>query len=200
MAIFDFIRQNATELLGFVTGAACVWLIVKENIWNWPIGIANNLFYIFLFFRAGLFADVGLQGFYITIGLYGWWNWLHGGRGDSDLPISRTGAVEGLLLVTGTGLLTACLAFLLIRFTPSTVPWWDGLTTALSITAQWMMAKKKLEHWLFWIVTDALSIGLFIYKHLYLTAGLYFIFGIMCALGLRQWMRTWRTGQDLETA
>ncbi len=188
----DYIRQNATEWLGFLTGAACVWLIVKENIWNWPIGITNNLFFIFLFFRAGLFADAGLQGFYILIGLYGWWNWLHGGRGDSELPISRTRPMEGLLLLIGTGTLTFILALLLIRFTPSTVPWWDALTTAISIIAQWMMTKKKLEHWAFWITTDALSIGLFIYKRLYLTAALYLIFGIMCGVGWTQWTRTWR--------
>ncbi len=192
----DYIRQNATELLGFFTGAACVWLIVRENIWNWPIGIANNLFFIFLFFRAGLFADVGLQCFYIVLGVYGWWHWLHGGRGDSELPITRTRPLEGLLNLAGTGTLTLILAFLLIRFTPSTVPWWDALTTSLSIIAQWMMTRKKLEHWWFWIAANALSIGLFIYKHLYLTAALYLIFGIMCAIGWMKWKQTWRAEQN----
>ena len=200
MAFLDYIQQNTTELLGFFTGAACVWLIVRENIWNWPIGIANNLFFIFLFFRAGLFADVGLQGFYIVLGSYGWWHWLHGGQGDSELPISLTTPQGTLLNLVGTGVLTALLAFLLIRFTPSTVPWWDALTTALSITAQWLMTRKKLEHWWFWIATDALSIGLFVYKHLYLTAVLYLIFGIMCAVGLRQWTKTMRDAQTPEAA
>ena len=70
--------MNWTELLGFITGAICVWLQVKENVWNWPAGIANNIFYVVVFWRSGLYADSLLQWFYILISIYGWWNWLRG--------------------------------------------------------------------------------------------------------------------------
>jgi nicotinamide mononucleotide transporter len=79
-AALNFLVANWTELLGSLTGAFCVWLLVNENIWNWSIGIANNIFYVFIFFKAGLFADMGLQFVHVSIALYGWWNWLYVGN------------------------------------------------------------------------------------------------------------------------
>src|SRR5882724_2106373 len=87
--VLNFISGNWTEILGFVTGAVCVWLLVKENIWTWPTGIANNIFYIFIFLHSGLYADMGLQFVYIAIAIYGWWNWLHGGKNRSALTVNH---------------------------------------------------------------------------------------------------------------
>ncbi len=185
--VLDFLVANRIELLGSITGALCVWLLVKQNIWNWPIGIANNIFYVIVFFRSGLFADMGLQFVYIAIALYGWWNWLHGGRNDSELSVSGATprALLGYMAMMGSA--TAVLYYLLHRFTPSTVPFADGLTTAMFLTAQYMMSRKIVENWWFWIIGDTLVIGLYVYKHLYLTSALYVIFLVMCVMGLRQW-------------
>ena len=76
---------NSTELLGFITGAACVWMVARQNIWNWPLGILNNLFFLLLFWTTGLYADSGLQIVYITLAIYGWWLWLHGGQARATL-------------------------------------------------------------------------------------------------------------------
>jgi nicotinamide mononucleotide transporter len=190
--LLAYLRANALELLGFGTGAACVWLIARQNIWNWPLGLANNLLFMVLFTRTGLYADVGLQGFYVVIGIYGWWHWLHGGQDHGALKVSRTPLREGLLAAGLTALGIAGLVLLLRRFTNSTVPVPDATVTGLSVAAQVLMARKRLENWWVWIVANLLSIGLLITKHLYITAGLYAVFLAICVLGLVEWTRSWR--------
>jgi nicotinamide mononucleotide transporter len=191
-AVFDFVLANRIELLGSITGALCVWLLIKQNIWNWPTGIANNIFYIVVFFQSGLYADMGLQFVYIAIALYGWWNWLHGGRDHSEPTVNRASrpALFGYMAMAAVA--TGILYFLLHRYTPSTVPLADGLTTALFLTAQYMMSRKILQNWWFWIVGDVLVIGLYIYKHLYLTSVLYAIFTAMCVIALIEWQKAER--------
>ncbi len=175
------------EILGFVSGAACVLLAARQNIWNWPIGIANNIFYIIVFLRSGLYADSGLQVFYIVISIYGWWRWLHAETGALQQPVTRTRRQIWLVLAVLTPLAWAGLYQLLHRFTNSTVPLCDSLTTALSLTAQYMMGRKLIENWIVWIVADVIYIGLYIYKALYLTSALYAIFIVMCVMGYRGW-------------
>jgi nicotinamide mononucleotide transporter len=176
-----------TELLGFITGAICVWLQVKENVWNWPAGIANNIFYIVVFWRSGLYADSLLQWIYIAISAYGWWNWLRGGAEHSRLKISHTSSAATLAYAALTACGTVLFYELLRRYTNSTVPIWDGLTTAMSLTAQYMLTRKLVENWWWWIVVDVIYIALYVYKHLLLTSVLYAIFLAMCIMGLRRW-------------
>ena len=195
-----YLVANWQELVGFVTGAVCVWLLVKENIWNWPVGITNNIFYVIIFYHSGLFADAGLQFVYIAISIYGWWNWLHGGRNHSELSVSRVSATGWLGYLGMAAVSTAVLYWLLRTFTPSTVPFADGLTTALFLTAQYMMSRKLVENWWFWIVGDVLVIALYIYKHLYLTAGLYLIFLAMCIAGLLEWQARAEERSELSVA
>jgi nicotinamide mononucleotide transporter len=177
------------EIFGFITGAACVALLVRQNIWNWPLGITNNLVFILLFYRTGLYADVGLQGFYIAISIYGWWSWLHGGRDHGALRVSRVGPATGVLLALVVAAMTALLTWLLRRYTNSTVPVLDSLITALSLVAQFMMTRKWLENWLVWIAANCISVGLLIYKGLYVTSALYLVYQVLCVMGLREWRR-----------
>jgi len=177
------------EVFGFLTGAACVALLVRQNIWNWPLGIANNLAFIVLFYRTGLYADVGLQGFYIVISVYGWWSWLHGGRDHGALAVSRVRPAVGLVLALAVALITAGLTWLLRRYTNSTVPVLDSLITALSLVAQFMMTRKWIENWPVWIVANCISVGLLIYKGLYVTSALYLVYQVLCVMGLLEWRR-----------
>jgi nicotinamide mononucleotide transporter len=183
---------SGIEILGFLTGAACVALLVRQNIWNWPIGIANNLLFIVLFFRSGLYADVGLQGFYIAISIYGWWSWLHGGRDHGALKVGRVPARAIPLLILGVVLATTGLTWLLRRYTNSTVPVFDSLITALSLAAQFMMTRKWIENWGVWMVANCLSIGLLIYKGLLVASGLYLVYQVLCVMGLLAWRRALR--------
>ena len=184
----DFLARNWPELAGFVTGALCVWLLIRQNIWNWPVGILNNIFYIVIFYKAGLFADAGVQFVYIAVAIYGWWNWLHGGQDHSELMVAHASRRGLLGYVAIAGVATAALYWVL-RHTPSTVPLADGLTSALFLTAQYVMSRKMVENWWFWIIGDLLVIGLYIYKHLYLTSVLYVVFLAMSIAGLLEWQR-----------
>ena len=176
-----------TEVFGFLTGASCVALLVRQNIWNWPLGIANNLTFIVLFNRTGLYADVGLQVFYIAISVYGWWHWLHGGRDHGTLTVSRVKPGTALLLAGTVVCSTALLSFLLRRYTNSTVPVLDSLITSLSLVAQFMMTRKWVENWPVWILANCISVGLLIFKGLYVTSLLYVVYQGLCLMGWREW-------------
>lgn len=187
-AVAGFLAQNWQELAAFVTGVLCVWLLVKQNIWNWPTGIINNIFYIVIFYKSGLYADAGVQFVYIAVAIYGWWNWLHGGLQHGELKVTPA-STGGLLGYVGIAAAATGVLYAVLRQTPSTVPLADGLTSALFLTAQYMMSRKIVQNWWFWIVGDVLVIGLYIYKHLYLTSALYVVFLAMSIAGLLEWQR-----------
>jgi nicotinamide mononucleotide transporter len=186
-----WIAVSVPEAFGFVAGAICVWLVVKENIWNFSLGIANNAFFLVLFWRERLFAGMALQVVYVVLNSLGWYWWLRGGEQHSALRVSRAGrAMLGVLaglIVAGTWLLTRYLATV-----NDPAPLLDALTTTLSLAAQFLMARKHLENWLVWITADVLFIGLYISRELYLTAVLYVIFLLMCLVGLKHWRASMR--------
>ncbi|SCG64008.1 nicotinamide riboside transporter PnuC [Micromonospora inositola] len=175
------------ELLGFATGVVNVWLVARQHIANWPIGIANVLLLMLLFWTAGLYADAGLQVVYVVLGVYGWWHWLFGGERRSRLTVARTGHREWWALGVAGVLLTAGLWALLDRATDSTVPLADAVTTALSLLATYGQTRKLVESWWLWIMADLIYIPLYAYKGLWLTGGLYLIFLALCVVGLRAW-------------
>jgi nicotinamide mononucleotide transporter len=179
------------EIFGFITGAVNVWLLARQHIWNWPIGIANNLAYLLLFTESGLYGDAGLQLVYITLAVYGWYIWLRPGTGPR-LSVTRTTANGWMYLAPATLLAVLVLRWFLSRFTDSTVPGWDGVTTALSLAATYGQCRKLLESWWIWILADLIYIPLYIYKGLVLTSGLYFVFLLLCIFGLREWTRELR--------
>lgn len=181
-----------TEVLGFGSGALCVWLVARQHIANWPIGIANNVFFILLFTQAGLFADAGLQVVFIGLAAYGWWTWTHGPRVDDKLPVRRTTRTEWTLLITAGVLGTTAITVLLATATTSTVPFWDALTTALSLMATYGQCRKRLESWWLWIAADLVYIPLYAHKGLFLTALLYCGFLALCVRGLLAWRRDLR--------
>ncbi|PJE95809.1 nicotinamide mononucleotide transporter [Streptomyces carminius] len=180
-----------TEVLGFGSGALCVWLVARQHIANWPIGIANNLFFILLFTGAGLYADAGLQIVYIALAVYGWWSWVTGGPAATGgrLPVTRTTARAWWVLLPATAAATVALTLLLDGATDSTVPFWDALTTALSLAATYGQCRKKVESWYLWIAADIVYVPLYAYKGLYLTALLYLGFMALCVVGLLGWRR-----------
>lgn len=182
---------TAIEVLGFVTGGVCVWLVVREHAWNWPIGIANNIVFLVLFWRAHLFADAGLQIVYMILGVYGWLLWIHGGAARTELTISRMPKWQWVLMAAAVPIATLVLRAVLIEVNGS-APLFDALTTVLSLTAQYMMCRKQLEHWLLWIAADLIYIPLYAARNLPLTAVLYGVFLVMCVIGWRDWQRTWR--------
>jgi nicotinamide mononucleotide transporter len=183
------------EILATVFGLWSVACYVRESVWAWPTGLINVLLFIVLFYQWGLFAETGLQVVFVVLQIYGWWQWLRGGEQNQGVVITRTSAREWLVLGGLAVIAAVPIGLLLDHKTTSTVPWWDTIPTVLSLVAQWMISHKKLENWLVWIVVDLISIPLFAYKELYLTAALYGVFLILCCFGLRAWLKTWRASR-----
>lgn len=178
-----------TEVVGFVTGGLCVWLTVRRSIWNFPVGLVNNVFFIVLFVGAGLYADAGLQVVYIVLGLLGWFWWLRGGPDRTALRVRATPRWGWVAAVAATGILTAAVWSVLTSHTDSDVATWDALTTSLSLVAQVMLGLKWVGNWAFWIAADLVYVPLYLHKGLTLTAVLYVGFLALCVVGLRQWRR-----------
>ena len=181
------------EVLGFVTGLVNVALLVRQHILNWPLGILNVLLLMLVFWSVGLYADAGLQIVYVVLGAYGWWAWLYGGQDRTRLVVRTTTRAEWQGLAVAGVVLTGALWFFLDRFTGSTVPAADALTTALSLLATYGQTRKLVENWWLWIAADLIYIPLYGYKGLWLTAILYVAFLTLCVLGLRSWRAALRT-------
>ncbi|MGW6974421.1 nicotinamide riboside transporter PnuC [Streptomyces sp. NPDC054952] len=184
-------QTSWTEILAAATGALCVWMVARQHIANWPIGIANNLFFIVLFAQAGLYADAGLQIVFIALAAYGWWSWTHGGGPGTaaTLPVRRTTGTEWAALAAAGAVGMLALTLLLDRATDSTVPLWDAVAVGLSLMATYGQCRKLLESWWLWIATDLVSIPLYVHKDLYVTAVLYVVFLALCVAGLIDWRR-----------
>jgi nicotinamide mononucleotide transporter len=190
---------SLTEVVGFVTGGICVWLTVREHIANWPIGLVNNLVFFVLFWRGRLFADATLQVFYLALGIYGWWSWRYGGAKRTELIISLATRSECLALFAIIPLATWGLSQFLVAV-QGAAPFWDALTTVISLAAQYLMCRKRLEHWLLWMTADVIYVPLYLSRHLTLTALLYFVFLLMCIVGWRQWRLAWCRSRPGATA
>ncbi|GAA4305300.1 nicotinamide riboside transporter PnuC [Nibribacter koreensis] len=181
-----------TEVVGFVTGLLCVWLAVKQNIWTFPLALISALFYVVVFKDALLFADMGLQVMFAVLNFYGWYLWLYKGGKRVERPVTKTHNWQWGVLVVLVPVFTYGLGRYLDMTTEADIPYWDAGTTGVSLGAQWLMSRKKLENWLLWLAVDIVYVPIYLYKELYLTAILYAIFIPMAWMGYRDWRKTLR--------
>ena len=181
-------QVSVAELLGFATGAASVWLTVLARISNFPVGIANSAFFLVLFLSARLYADSGLQVVYIAAGFAGWWQWRPGGQRRRGLVVARSGwrllAAWAVFAVAATWGLTIALGA-----AHDIAPFWDALTTALALAAQFLLNAKRIENWVFWMAADVVYVPLYVVKRLDLTAIVYVLFLALCFAGAAAWRR-----------
>ena len=177
------------EVIGFVSGALCVWLLVKRNIWTFPVGMVNYVFFFILFIGAGLYADAGLQVVYFGLACLGWYWWLRGGDYHTGVEVHEASRLQLALCGVAVLAIAAAIHWLLRAYTDSTVAGLDALTTSMSLVAQFMLSRKWIANWWLWIAVDVIYIPLYIYKGLWLTAGLYGVFLAMCVAGLIEWRR-----------
>lgn len=186
------------EILGFATGLACVVLVVRQKIANFPIGIASNAFFLILFARHRLYGDASLQIVYVGLALYGWYSWLYGGKLHQQLEVATASPRMRLgiafLIVVGTQLL-----MLTLYASGGSAPILDALTTMLSLAAQLLLNRKYIENWYLWITADVLYIIMYMQRGLNLTALLYAVFLLLCFVGLVQWRRELEQRQAMAT-
>ena len=181
--------MSAVEIAGFLTGALAVWLAVKQSPWTWPAGMANAAVFFVLFWRARLYGDMALQLLFFALCVLGWYRWLFGGAGHTQLRVSRLTPRGAIVYATGGVIVTAAFAPYL-RSIGDASPWLDALTTVMSVEAQYLMTKKVFEHWYVWIAADVVYIWMYAERGLYLTGVLYVIFIGMCVAGLAEWRRS----------
>src|ERR1043166_2817023 len=182
--------MSALEWLAAIAGSISVYLSTRENIWSWPTAIVNVTLYIVVFRRSGLYSDMGLQVVYLVLSIYGWYEWLHGGVNRGRLDVSR--ASPRVWLLSGIAALAGWYVIYIVtrRLPGVSIPAIDSALTATSLVAQWMMTRKILENWGLWIMADAVYVPMYIYKRLYLTAGLYLGFLGLAIVGLIEWKRS----------
>ena len=178
---------SAVEWIGAAAGLACVWLVARANIWNWPVSILNTTLYFVVFLRAQLYADALLQVVFTALGVYGWWSWRFGGAQGAELPIRRATRAEAALVAGLAAAGVGLSALVLTRATDSPVPIWDSSVLVLSLAATWAQARKILESWWVWIAVDLISVPLYVARDLYPTAVLYTLFLAICVVGMRRW-------------
>lgn len=181
--------MSGLELFASLLGVLAVWMTVRQNPWCWPVGLVMVVLYIDIFAEAKLYSDMLLQGVYAALQLYGWWQWTRHGTAGHSRAVSRLTS-RGLLLSIAIGAVCSGLLGLgMATWTDAAQPWLDATLTAFSLVAQVWMAQKRLECWPLWVLLDVIYVGLFTYKALYLTAGLYGLFVLLALWGLRDWRR-----------
>ena len=179
--------MSGLELFAAALGVIAVWLTVKQNPWCWPIGLVMVLLYSWVFFEVKLYSDMLLQVVYAVLQLYGWWQWTRAGTQHQGRHVTSLNArqITGGLAIGAVGSLA--LGAAMAHWTDAAQPWLDAALTGFSLVAQLWMAQKRLQCWALWFAVDVIFVGLFIYKGLYLTAGLYALFTVIAIQGWHDW-------------
>jgi nicotinamide mononucleotide transporter len=193
----ESLQQALAELSGWeaaavLLGVAYLLLAVRENICCWYAAFLSTAIFGFLFWDVNLLMESGLQVYYLIMAVYGWWQWRPGSRGAGVLQIQRWRwhshlAAAGLVL-----LLASASGFWLQRNTGAVMPFLDSFTTWGAVLSTWMVARKILENWLYWLLIDSLSIYLYLDRGLYLTALLFLLYIIIAIFGYRQWLQRYQ--------
>jgi len=202
-AFLDSILQMRwLEFSGLVSGLACVWLLIRQNVWTFPIGLVYSVVSVAVFMEQRLYSDVLLSGYYVLMNGYGWYYWLRGGvrSAQDELPVSLTPRRAVAWLVLATALATVLLGYFFATRTDAALPYWDSFTTCASFTAMWMTARKYLENWVVWLVVDVVAVGIYLIKGIEFYAVLYFVYLGMAVAGFRAWQRSMTAAETSPSA
>lgn len=175
------------EIAGAVIGLLYLYLEYRASVYLWPVGVIMPLFYIYIFFVSRFYADMGINIYYLFASIYGWIRWNKSASQEQSLAISHMPFRYWSIALLALSILFAVIAWILIRFTDSPVPFGDSFTTALSIVAMWMLANKYIEQWGLWIIVNVVSCALYAWKGLYPTALLYVVYSIVPVFGYFKW-------------
>lgn len=189
--ITGVINTSILEWIAVTCGVASVFYSMRENILVYPTGIINVLIYVYLAFQYKLYADMGVNAYYFAVSVYGWYYWTNTPDNSKQIPISVNTKKENVYSLIILGVSFGTLAFVLTHFTDSDVPLWDASTTSFAVLGMWLMARKKLENWVAWIITDLLSIPLYFYKGLVLTSFQFAIFTVLATMGYFAWRKSY---------
>ncbi len=194
-------KMSLVELLGTVTGILAVILATQSNIWSWPVGIVNFVLAFILYYQVSLYSDMFLQVYYVITGIYGWIYW-YGMKTEEQTPITqltnRGRIIHIILMITGTigvGYFMSHIHLLMPKLfpVPAAYPYPDSFVAVLSILANWMLAQRKIENWIVWIVIDIICTVMYWLKGIQFFSLEYLIFTLMAVYGLINWIKLYRT-------
>ena len=180
--------MSGWEAAAVVLGIAYLLLAVRESSWCWYAAFASTGILLVLFWNVNLVMESALQVYYLAMAAYGWWQWQHGSGGQTELAISRWGSRQHLAALCAVLLISAVSGSLLQHYTGAALPYLDSFTTWGSVLTTWMVARKILENWLYWLVIDSVSIYLYLDRELYLTAALFALYLVIVMFGYRKWL------------
>lgn len=179
------------EFVAVFAGIASVWYSKKENVLVYPVGLINTIIYIYLSFSAKLFGEATVNLYYTIMSLYGWWIWVKKDNQEQNLQISYSTRKEWLVQI---GFFVVCyitiyfsLEYLKKAFAPGAIPWGDAFASAAAFTGMWLMTRKKIENWFWWILTNIACIPLYYVKGYVFTSVYYFVLLILAIWGWIEW-------------
>jgi nicotinamide mononucleotide transporter len=185
--------MHLLESFAVLFGIACVVLTVRQNIWCWPTGLVQVVLYVYIFHEARLYSDMILHVIYVGLQIYGWYYWVRKGRQIGErLPVTRLAPSHMSAFATGTFAVAWVWGEVMARYTDAALPYLDAFIAVASLTAQFLMARKKLESWIVWIIVDVTAIYVFWSRDLMMTAGLYAVFLGLCIAGLTEWRKSFQ--------
>jgi nicotinamide mononucleotide transporter len=178
------------EGIAAICGLLCVWWTVRQNVFCWPSGLIQVVLYIGVFYHAKLYSDLILHVIYVIMQLYGWYHWLYGGRQRTELRVTELSLLALLAWISLGVAATVPWGYSMATYTDAAAPYADAFIAVASLIAQWLMARKKLESWYFWIAVDVVAIAVYLFKALLITTGLYAVFLALAIAGYIQWRKT----------
>jgi len=180
--------MSLIELIAVSFSLACIWLAVKKHYLNWPVGLIGVSAYLVLFYQVKLYADMALQIVFILQGIYGWYHWKTSAI-EEEIEVSYLTMTERMLYGLLILLVATAISWILINYTNASTPYVDSFVATVSLVANWLMAKKKTENWILWILADVIYIALFWYKELVMSSAIYVVFLILAIKGFIEWNR-----------
>ncbi len=179
------------EIVAIIFGFISVWCSKKNNIWVFPTGIVSTLIFVYLLLKWALLGDMMINAYYFIMSIYGWYIWTRKSNGNVVSPISQTTKKEKIIAIV---IFMATLLFVYAVYVTfdkwtSWTAYVDTFTTAIFFVGMWLMAKRKIENWLFWIVGDIISVPLYFYKGFTFTSVQYLIFTIIAVYGYLEWKK-----------
>ena len=192
--VIQFLTSHWLDLLTTILGLAYILLEYRASVWLWVVGFLMQSLGIVLYYQKGLYADCGMEFYYLVLTIYGFWNWVRKPSGGTEhaprvLPVTHFPVRYAVIWFVVTLLIWCGIYGILVTFTDSNVPLADSFNTALSFVGIWALARKYLEQWLIWIVVDVVTCALYIYKDIPFKAGLYGLYVIIAILGYRKWKK-----------
>ncbi len=194
MGVVTFIQERPVEAVSVLLGIVYLVLAIRESLWCWPAAFLSSVLTMAVVFDARLYSEVALNAYYAAMAAFGWYQWRYGGRrqGAAELPIAVWPLKMHAVAIGGSLALAAVVGSYMSRHTQAAFPYLDAFVTVASVVTTYMVARKILENWLYWLVVDSLALYLYWQRELYLYAGLFALYLVLVVLGLVRWHRDWR--------